>query len=102
MRMTLPATMPLRVSTATSWPFDDVSGLRLRHLQLGHQHVGPRYARDVRAGLDLRAFFDQHRLHDAGEAGAHVQRFDLLAHAFVRVLILTRAARVARRSAPRP
>ena len=47
------------------------------------------------AGLNLLTFFYHHLLHDAGEAGAHGERLDLLTKAVVRVLILRepRAAR---------
>jgi hypothetical protein len=63
--------------------------LRLGHAQLGHQLVGTRDPGDVGTELDLRALLDLHLLHDAGDAGAHLQRFHLLAHTVVGILILS-------------
>lgn len=70
---------------------DDVLDLRLRNAELGNQLVGPRDARDVRAGLHLLPLLDHDFLHDAGETGAHGQRLHLLEHALICVLILREA-----------
>ena len=79
MRMTLPAMMPLRVSTEAIWPIVRsracVSAMRSSALS----RVGIGDAREVGAGRHLLADFDRHLLEHAGHAGAHAQLIDLLA-----------------------
>src|SRR5690606_37804709 len=66
----------------------DVARLGLGNLQLGLQLVGPRDARAVRAERDALAFLDVDLGQHAGNAGADLQRLDLLEPPFVRVLDL--------------
>src|SRR5436190_518060 len=62
-----------------------VARLRLGHAQLGAQVVRRRDARDVRADHDALTLLDEHLLDDARDTGAHHQRLDAHALAFVRV-----------------